>query len=144
MRRRHELRRILALPVVLALTVVMAPSANAQDDSWIDESLLSGSSDPFFVGGEYSWGLEEISPMQDPNTYPVTVTFAWGDGDQTQASTETGDIWCWDENEDVEPPAPEWRCSTWVGMNMASRAFSRSRPRPSRRAEMTANLAEAV
>lgn len=105
---RRRILHALSLPLVLLLSLVMVPLAQAQEDSWIDEYVLSGSSEPFFVGGDYAWGLQQISPWFDPAAEPVTLTFDWGDGTTTVA-TSAEDVECYSNGEG------QWQCWTWVG-----------------------------
>jgi hypothetical protein len=105
------LRRLLVLPVAVVMVLALAPASNAQEEHWIqlDDQLAIGSSEPFFVGGAYSWGTNIWLPF-DPTAYPVAATFDWGDGTEPTVGHPN------------DPAAPYFfecfevtQCSTWFG-----------------------------
>ena len=61
----------------------------------IDENLQAGTSEPFFTGAQYMWGIN-VWPAGDPATDTLTVTFAWGDGSSSTVVSTGPDasIWC--------------------------------------------------
>lgn len=121
MRNFGRVRRAALVAVALALTVTMgsATRAVAEGDIQIgDQQLLTSTSEPFFVGGDYQWGLDQIWVPSDPATSPVSVTFAWGDGtSDTVVSNQT------------YPDLPVWqgcdgsRCFAWVGHTYAAQGL---------------------
>ena len=62
----------------------------------IGESLQPSTSDPFFTGGQYMWGIDVWPGIEPVEDVPLTVTFTWGDGSSSTVVTTDPDasVWC--------------------------------------------------
>lgn len=122
MKRNGLLKRLLVLPLSMVMVAALAPAAGAQGEpiEIDDQQLLTSTSEPFFVGGDYMWGLDQIRPPLDPATSPVSVTFDWGDGyaDTVSSDQTYPDLPVWQGCE-VE----SWRCWAWVGHTYAEQGL---------------------
>ena len=102
MRFTTSLRRIVSISGVVVLAMIFAPTAQAQESVFIDsDNVQAGSSTPYFVGGDYAWGVDKAVLPFDPTTAgeEATFVFAWGDGTSYTTTSASNDVNCYfDEN----------------------------------------------